>query len=130
LDIKSSTLTDEKMKTALGDDLSTVEKTIETTLKWIDENSDVSAEEYESKKKEVESLLSPLITKAYQANGGSGNTDDSSKMPGFDPSSFDPSKMPNFDPSMFDPSKMPNFDPSKMPNFDQSKVPSDEPTVE
>ena len=116
--IKSSSLTDDKMKTALGDDLSTVEQTIETTLKWIDENSDVSAEEYESKHKEVESLLSPLITKAYQANGGTNPSDPSSA---FDPSKmpdFDPSKMGGLDPSMFDPSKMGGLDPSDESNVD------------
>jgi L1 cell adhesion molecule like protein len=65
--IKSSVLNEEKMKQALGDDLSTVEKTVEETLKWIDDNSNATTEELEDKFKQTESLLTPLVSKAYSA---------------------------------------------------------------
>jgi hypothetical protein len=56
------------MKTALGSDVSTVENTVESTLKWLEENGDHTAEVYEDKLKEVEGVLMPLIAKAYQSN--------------------------------------------------------------
>jgi heat shock protein 1/8 len=65
---KSTVLGEEKMKTALGDDFSTVETTINTTLKWLEENSNASTEEYEAKQKEVEGILMPIVQKAYQSN--------------------------------------------------------------
>ena len=66
--VKSTVLGEEKMKTALGSDLQTVEKTVDETLKWVDEHSDATAEEFEAKQKEVEGILMPLIAKAYQTN--------------------------------------------------------------
>jgi len=66
--IKSTMVTDEKMKTALGDDLITVEKTVEDTIKWLDENQSAETTTFEEKLKEVEGVLSPLVQKAYQSN--------------------------------------------------------------
>ena len=76
--VKSTVLGEEKMKTALGSDVETVEKTIEETLRWLEENTNVTVEEFEAKQKSVESTLMPLIQKAYQANvptGASANPD-------------------------------------------------------
>ena len=70
--IKSTMITDEKMKTALGDDLTTVEKTVEDTIKWLDENQSAETTTFEEKLKEVEAVLSPLVQKAYQSNMPSG----------------------------------------------------------
>jgi heat shock protein 1/8 len=66
--VKSTVLNEEKMKSALGSDVTTVEKTLEDTTRWLDENPNATFEEFESKHKNVESILSPLIQKAYQAN--------------------------------------------------------------
>jgi heat shock protein 1/8 len=66
--VKSTMLNDEKMKTALGSDLATVEQTVESALKWVEEHSDSPVEDFEAKQKEVEGLLMPLIQKAYQSN--------------------------------------------------------------
>jgi L1 cell adhesion molecule like protein len=66
--IKSTVLNEEKMKTALGSDASTVTDTVENTIKWIEQNSSATTEEFEDKYKEVETLLQPLISKAYQSN--------------------------------------------------------------
>jgi L1 cell adhesion molecule like protein len=68
--IKSTILQEDKMKTALGSELSTVESTVESTLKWIEEHPNDSAEVYEAKHKQVESVLMPLIQKAYQGVPG------------------------------------------------------------
>lgn len=69
---KSTVLGEEKMKTALGDDLKTVETTLEEAIKWLDDNSNATTEEFENKYKETEKTLSPLLAKAYQATTGSG----------------------------------------------------------
>lgn len=66
--IKSSILNEPKMKTALGDDLSIVETTVEETIKWLEENKSANTNEFEEKRKKVEEILMPLIQKAYQAN--------------------------------------------------------------
>jgi L1 cell adhesion molecule like protein len=78
--VKSSVLNEEKMKNALGSDLDTVQNTVDETLKWLDSNQDSTTEEFEAKQKEVESILMPLIAKAYQSNTGSstGHTDSAS----------------------------------------------------
>ncbi len=62
--VRSSMVENEKMKIALGSDLEEVEKTIKETLEWLE--SDHSTEEYESRQKEMEGKLMPLIQKAYQ----------------------------------------------------------------
>jgi L1 cell adhesion molecule like protein len=66
--VKSTVLGEQKMKTALGSDVSTVESTVDSTLKWLEENTSESAQVYEDKLKEVEGVLMPLIAKAYQSN--------------------------------------------------------------
>ena len=66
--VRSTILNEEKMKTALGDDLTVVQTTVDDTIKWLDENTSATMEEYEAKQKEVETLMMPLIQKAYQAN--------------------------------------------------------------
>ena len=66
--IRSTVLNEEKMKSALGDDYDTVNNTVNDTIKWLDDNKSATTEEYESKQKEVEDILMPLVQKAYQAN--------------------------------------------------------------
>ena len=66
--IRSTVLNEEKMKTALGDDYDTVNNTVNDTIKWLDDNKSATTEEYETKQKEVEDILMPLVQKAYQAN--------------------------------------------------------------
>ena len=69
--IKSTVLGEEKMKAALGGDLKQVETAVEEALKWLESNSDASTEDLEAKQKELESVVSPLVSKAYQASGAS-----------------------------------------------------------
>ena len=78
--VKSTVLSEEKMKASLGTDLETVNTTIDATVKWLDENSNASVEEYEAKQKEVESILMPLIQKAYQSNMPTGAPEVSKDM--------------------------------------------------
>lgn len=66
--LKSTVLTEAKMKTALGDDAATVEKTVDDTLKWVDDTPNATTEELTAKLQEIEGVLMPLVSKAYQSN--------------------------------------------------------------
>ncbi len=66
LSVRSTMLEDVKMKEALGSNVEQVETTIKSCLEWLE--GDHSVEEYETKQKEVESVLMPLIQQAYQKN--------------------------------------------------------------
>jgi len=96
--IRSTVLNEEKMKTALEDDYDTVNTTVEDTIKWLDENKNLTASEYDEKKKTVEGILMPIVQKAYAKTGGS--PDDGqlpNPMSGMDPSN----PMSGMDPSVF-----------------------------
>jgi heat shock 70kDa protein 1/2/6/8 len=67
--IKSTVLNEEKMKNALGSDLDTVTETVDQTIKWLEDNNSATTEVLENKYKEVESVLMPLVQKAYSAAG-------------------------------------------------------------
>jgi L1 cell adhesion molecule like protein len=56
------------MKTSLGSDFTVVETTITDALKWLESSDDKTTEDFESKQKEVEGTVSPLIAKAYQSS--------------------------------------------------------------
>ena len=68
--VRSSMLSEEKMKTALGDDAETLDKTSQEGLDWLDsgEDSTRTKEDYEAKQKEIEAILMPIVQKAYQSN--------------------------------------------------------------
>lgn len=72
--VKSSVLGESKLKQALGSDESIVSQTVEDTIKWLDENTDLQAEDYEQKQKQVEEILMPIIQKAYQSNAPQAET--------------------------------------------------------
>jgi heat shock protein 1/8 len=69
--IQSTVLDDEKMKAAVGDDFDTIKETVDEALKWMEDNTNATTEEYEDKYKQVESKLMPLVAKAYQSNAPS-----------------------------------------------------------
>lgn len=66
---KSSMMMEEKMKTALGDDLPTLEKIVVEAILWLESSETRTTQDYEAKHKELEEQLMPLIQKAYQAAG-------------------------------------------------------------
>lgn len=66
--VKSSVLGDEKMKTSIGAEVDTVQNTIDEAIKWLDDSTERTQEDYETKQKEVEAVLMPIIQKAYQSN--------------------------------------------------------------
>ena len=66
--VKSSVLSEDKMKESLGDDFELVDKTVQDGLTWLDSDSSYTKEDYDNKKKEIEDILSPIIQKAYASS--------------------------------------------------------------
>jgi len=121
----------DKMSSSLGDDFETVKTTVEETLKWLEESNDYTGEEYESKYKEVESKLMPLLSKASQSNTPDG--ENPGGMPGGMPDMSDMFK--NMPGGMPDMSEMFKNMPGGMPDMSEmlknmSKETSAEPPVE
>ena len=61
----------------LGGKLSEDEKSkilaaVNSAIEWLDSNPDAEADEYKEKKKEVEEIVNPIVTKLYQQAGGAG----------------------------------------------------------
>ncbi|KAI9363197.1 70 kDa heat shock protein 3 [Pilaira anomala] len=66
-----NTLQDEKVGGQLpADDKEKIKNASDEAIKWLDESQEASKEEYESKQKEVEEIVNPIMMKFYQANGG------------------------------------------------------------
>ena len=60
-----------------GGDKEKIEKVMQETLKWIDKNEFAKKDAYETKRKEVEGVVNPIIDKVYEqrrwsGSGGSG----------------------------------------------------------
>ena len=68
--VRSSMLSDDKMKSALGEDTDTLDKTSQEGLDWLDAEEDANRtkEDYDNKYKEIEGVLMPIVQKAYQSN--------------------------------------------------------------
>lgn len=62
-------------KEKLGSKLSSsdkekIEEILEEKIKWLDENQDAEAAEFNKQKKEIEDVVQPIIAKIYAASGG------------------------------------------------------------
>merc|ERR1712007_238990 len=80
-----NTTEDEKLKDAFEEaDKTLILDTVKTHQEWLDGNQDASAEEYESRYKDLEKMFQPIMTKVYQkANpGGQGMPEGMGGMPG------------------------------------------------
>jgi len=67
------TIKDDKIKDKLsGSDAENLEHLADESLKWIESNPHADAETYDNKRKEMEDVFNPIITKIYQEQGGEG----------------------------------------------------------
>ena len=68
---KNNVLSNDQLKGKISEeDTKTIEDLIEETISWLDQAEDnVTVEEFESKQKEVESVINPILQKAYQSAG-------------------------------------------------------------
>merc|ERR1712033_105470 len=61
----------EKLGGKLSDDeQSKIEEVINEKIKWLEENTEASAEDLKAQKKEMEDIVQPIIAKLYQGQGG------------------------------------------------------------
>merc|ERR1712151_720265 len=66
-----NTTEDEKLKDAFEEaDKTTILDAVKEHQAWLDANQDASAEEYESRYKDLEKLFQPIMSKVYQKTGG------------------------------------------------------------
>merc|ERR1711865_909678 len=78
-----NTLQEEKLKDKFeADDKDKIEKAIQETLDWLDKNQLAEKEGFETKQKEIEGIVNPIMMKVYQAAGGSGGMPEGGGMPG------------------------------------------------
>ncbi|CAG0896386.1 unnamed protein product, partial [Cyprideis torosa] len=61
----------EKLGGKISDeDKATIEEAVKEAIEWLDSHPDEEAEDYKAKKKEVEGVAMPIVTKLYQSQGG------------------------------------------------------------
>merc|ERR1712020_510580 len=61
----------EKLGGKLSDEeTAKIEEVINEKIKWLEENTDASAEDLKAQKKEMEDIVQPIIAKLYQGQGG------------------------------------------------------------
>jgi heat shock protein 1/8 len=68
-----NTIRDEKIAGQLSsDDKQSMEKAVNETITWLDNNQLAEVDEFEDKQKELESICNPIISRMYQGAGGAG----------------------------------------------------------
>ncbi|ADO67437.1 putative DnaK/Hsp70 [Cafeteria roenbergensis virus] len=92
--MKQTVFGDEKMSTALGEKKEELEKDVNDTIQWIEEEHTV--EELESKLKELQDKFMPILAQAYQQTTPPG--DMPQDMPGEVPSNDVPTQEPASEP--------------------------------
>ncbi|KAF1804698.1 heat shock protein 70 family [Mucor lusitanicus] len=66
-----NTLQDENVGGKLPEeDKEKIKNASDECIKWLDDSQEASKEEYESRQKELEEIVNPIMMKFYQANGG------------------------------------------------------------
>jgi L1 cell adhesion molecule like protein len=66
-----NTLKDDKVASKLSpEDKEMLEKAVQETLDWLDNNQMAEVDEFEDKQKELEAKANPIITRMYQEGGG------------------------------------------------------------
>lgn len=69
--LKNQLNDDEKLGGKLSDDdKSTIEEIVNEKIEWLSENEEADAEEFEEVKKEVEDIVTPIVSQLYQDAGG------------------------------------------------------------
>merc|ERR1711965_1215505 len=79
-----NTLNEEKLKDKFEDgDKEKIEKAVQDALDWLDKNQLAEKDEFESKQKELEGVVNPIMMKVYQAAGGGGDMPEGGMPGGF-----------------------------------------------
>jgi len=84
-----NTLRDEKLKDKFSEDeKKKIETKVDECSKFVEQNPNAEATEFETKQKELEDLFNPIMTKIYQANPEAGAGGMPGGMPGGFPGGF------------------------------------------
>ena len=78
------TLDDDNIKSKVSEsEMSELRNKVEEVLSWIDDNYEASKEEIDTQRKSLEDIYNPVVTRAYQQDGGipGGGTADASEEP-------------------------------------------------
>merc|ERR1711935_855450 len=68
-----NTLQEEKLQDKFeAGDKTKIETAVQETLDWLDKNQLAEKDEFETKQKELEGVVNPIMMKVYQAAGGAG----------------------------------------------------------
>jgi len=66
-----NSINDEKLKDKISaEDRTTIETAVDETIKWLDHNQDAAKGEFDTKVKDLEGKVNPIMTKLYQGAGG------------------------------------------------------------
>jgi L1 cell adhesion molecule like protein len=57
------------------EDKATLKESVDDALKWLEENREAAAEEYEAKQKELEGIVNPIMVRLYSQAGGNDGPD-------------------------------------------------------
>ncbi|WIA23789.1 hypothetical protein OEZ85_013470 [Tetradesmus obliquus] len=63
---------DKKTDKVSAEDKKTVLDAVKEAMEWVEENSEADADEYNERRKELEDVVSPIMSKLYAAGGGPG----------------------------------------------------------
>ncbi|ORZ23001.1 70 kDa heat shock protein 3 [Absidia repens] len=96
-----NTLQDEKVGGALPEeDKSKISAAVDEAIQWLDNSQEASKDEYESKQKELEETVNPIMMKFYQQSGAAGGAPGGMPgggMPGAPPTSTDETDGPSIE---------------------------------
>jgi len=68
-----NSISDEKISSLLeAEDKEKLNKAIDDTIEWLDHNQEATKDEYEGRRKELEGVANPIMTKMYQKAGAGG----------------------------------------------------------
>ncbi|KAL0194417.1 hypothetical protein M9458_012713, partial [Cirrhinus mrigala] len=62
-----------------SEDKEAIKKTIEETIEWLESHQDADLMDFQAKKKELEEVVQPIVSKLYNSAGGSPSEDDDEK---------------------------------------------------
>ncbi|CAK0783975.1 70-kilodalton heat shock protein [Coccomyxa viridis] len=93
-----NTIRDEKVASKLSpEDKERIEKAVDEAIAWLDSNQLAEADEYEDKRKELEEIAQPIMTRMYQEGAGGA---EAGGMPGGMPGSAPGSGAPGGGPTV------------------------------
>jgi len=74
--MKNTIEDEEKLGSKIGaEDKETISKAVSEAIEWLDEHKEATKEELDEKKKELEQVCNPIVSKVYQQSVGKGGDD-------------------------------------------------------